>query len=194
MPLPQEWSPELLTEPFMAEDAYDTTHALPIVALPAYLELTVEPGGHDVHIGISGKYDEEVTEIYLGGWWGRQSGLRSAPGGQDLAGKNEFALFDAARKLPSEAELLQNDRAGTPFHSTLPTTFRISVSACGIVVSRTDVMNTEVVMRTPQPFNTPTAFVFRSPTYRLTSLRISPTSVWKDASKLPPTPTEPTGF
>ncbi len=182
-PLPQAWSPELLTDRFMATGGYDRTKALPITALPAYLELTVEPGGHDVHVGICGTEDEDITEIYLGGWWGRQSGIRSTPGGGEAVAKNEFALFDPARPLPDEAAVLADDRIGSPFHATLPTTFRIALSACGIVVTRLDGQRQTVVMETTQLFNQPTAFTFRSPTFRLTSLRVSPAATWSDETK-----------
>ena len=181
--VPQEWSPELLQEPMFAQPDYDRTNALPITVLPAYLELTVEPGGHDVHVGICGFDDEDITEMYLGGWWGRISGIRARPGAGEEARKEHFQLFDAQRTLPDEQSLLQDDTHGTPFNSILPTTFRIAVSTCGIVVSRVERGQEIVIMETDHLFNRPTSFTFKSPTYRLLSVRVSPVTTWSDETK-----------
>ncbi len=181
--VPQEWSSELLKKPLFAKPGYDRTNALPITILPAHLELTVEPGGHDVHIGICGFDDEDITEIYLGGWWGRVSGIRARPGAEEEARKDHFNLFDAQRKLPDEQALLQDDTQGTPFNSIIPTTFRIAVSTCGIVVSRVDHGQEIMIMETNRLFNRPTSFTFASPTYRLLSVRVSPVTAWTDETK-----------
>ena len=181
--VPQEWSSELLKEPLFPQPDFDRTNALPITSLPAHLELTVEPGGHDVHVGICGFDDEDITEIYLGGWWGRVSGIRARPGGEEAARKDHFKLFDAQRALPDEQTLLQDDTQGTPFNSILPTTFRIAVSTYGIVVSRVDHGQEIVIMETDHLFNRPTSFTFKSSTYRLLSVRASPGTAWSDETK-----------
>ncbi len=181
--VPQEWSSELLKEPMLAQPDYDRTNAVPITALPAYLELTVEPGGHDVHVGVCGFEDEDITEIYLGGWWGRVSGIRARPGSQEEAKADHFQLFDAQRKLPDELTLLRDDTQGTPFNAILPTTFRIAVSTCGIVVSRVERGQETVIMQVDHLFNNPTSFTFKSPTYRLLSTRVSPATTWSNEAK-----------
>ena len=183
--LPHPWT-EVLKNPVPGQPDYDRKEALPIPRLPAYLELTMEPGGHDVHIGLGGHDDEEVTEIYLGGWFSYGSGIRSSPGGEEVASKNTFRHFNPARPTTiSKPERLLDPWQGTSFFVGQPTVFRLAISHAGVIIRRYEHGAFAPFMTTDRLFNHPTCIMLRSATYRLLSLRVFPESAWTDNSNVP---------
>jgi hypothetical protein len=175
------WSANLLSEPLRlpgTSNAYDRQRALAIPSLPAFLELTVAPGSHDLHVGICGFEGEDITEIYIGGWFGHISGIRPVPGGGDVVG------FDHSQRLEPESAadaILSDWTTGTAFAGTQPTTFRIGVSGAGIVVARLEGGRYVPFMHTDALFNRPTAFALKAPIpLTLTQVRTFPAVTWSD--------------
>ena len=193
--LPHPWT-EVPTRPIPGQAAYGRQEALPLPRLPAYLEVTIEPGGHDLHIGVGGQEDEDVTEIYLGGWYGHGSGIRTAPGGDEVTSRSEFRGFLPERPDPLAVPGgLLDPWQGLSFSPYQPTVIRLAIAPAGLVVTRLERGRFLPFMATDRLFNHPTCLMLRSDTYRVLSLRVHPAAAWTDLTKVPaPAPAKPSKF
>lgn len=176
------WSENLLPWPFVPAKDYDLVHAIPIPELPAFLEVTVPASSYDLHVGIRGRDNEDTMEIYVGGHFGRIDGIRATPGGQEIAYAVHFPFFTGANKGSVTPSLWPDDKQST-MHPYLPTKLRLSLSSAGIIVSRLNPEGYQTVLRHEHLTNNPTAFLFRSSTLFITSVRTFPASTWADVSK-----------